>query len=215
MAFKNWLKEKMEEKGWNQVKLAHESGVSQAAICRWLKGEREPDIETLQKVGHALNIPDWELFLITGIVNHDIFALDDDDVTIPVLSSKIPCGIAENDFNTYTIGYEIFKKSLIQMKTGNSFKEGIRLFIVRAKGDSMAGKGITENDLVIFSPDLQARSGDIAVVELDDIGLCIKEVVFQDKAVILKSANPNYDPIILIDKPARIIGKVIMHVGYH
>ena len=55
----------------------------------------------------------------------------------------------------------------------------------------------------------------IAIVELEDLGLCIKEVIFQGQAVILKSANPKYDPIILIDKPARIIGKVIMHVGYH
>ena len=101
------------------------------------------------------------------------------------------------------------------MKTGNSYQDKIRLFIVRAKGDSMTGKGITENDLVIFSPDLQTLSGDIAIVELEDLGLCIKEVIFQDHAVILKSANPKYDPIILIDKPARIIGKVIMHVGYH
>jgi len=215
MAFKDWLKEKMKEKEWNQVKLAHASGVSQAAICRWLKGEREPDIVTLQKIGRALNITDWELLLITGIVNHDVFSLEDDDVAIPVLSSKIPCGIAENDFDTYTVGYEVFKKSLIQMKTGNSYTGNIRLYIVRAKGDSMTGKGITENDLVVFSPDLQATSGDVALVEVDDLGLCIKEVIFQEKAIILKSANPNYDPIILIDKPARIVGKVIMHVGYH
>ena len=214
MAFKDWLKEKMKEKNWNQVQLAHASGVSQAAICRWLKGEREPDITTLQKIGKTMNIPDWELLLITGIVNRDVFSLEDDDIAIPILSSKIPCGIAENDFDTYTVGYEIFKKSLIQMKTGNSYQDKIRLFIVRAKGDSMAGKGITENDLVVFSPDLQTLSGDIAIVELEDLGLCIKEVIFQDKAVILKSANPKYDPVILIDKPARIIGKVIMHVGY-
>ena len=51
MAFKDWLREKMQEKNWNQVQLAQASGVSQAAICRWLKGEREPDITTLQKLG--------------------------------------------------------------------------------------------------------------------------------------------------------------------
>ena len=76
MAFKDWLKEKMKEKNWNQVQLAHASGVSQAAICRWLKGEREPDITTLQKIGKTMNIPDWELLLITGIVNRDVFSLE-------------------------------------------------------------------------------------------------------------------------------------------
>ncbi|MEI6157723.1 MAG: S24 family peptidase, partial [Atribacterota bacterium] len=176
---------------------------------------REPDVASLLKNVHSLDVEKRELFLVTGILNRDIFTLDEDDVAIPVLSSKIPCGVAENDFDTYTVGYEVFKKSLIQMKTGNAFNNGLRLYIVRAKGDSMVGKGIVENDLVIFSPDLQVNSGDVAVVEVEDVGLCIKEVIFQSSAVILKSSNPNYDPIVLIDKPACIIGKVIMHVGYH
>ena len=52
------------------------------------------------------------------------------------------------------------------------------------------------------------------MIELPEHGMCIKEVLFQDQATILKSANPNYDPIVIIAQPVRIIGKVLMHIGY-
>lgn len=196
------------------MELAKQSSVSQATISRWLKSEYMPDAAKLRKVTKALGISEQEAFLAAGILQQDIHELSDSDVMIPVLSAKIPCGVPDNDFDSYACGYEKFNQALLQTRIRNYTPEGVRLYIVRAKGDSMIGKGIVENDLVVFSPDLTVQSGDIAIVGLEEQGVCIKEVVFQPNAVILKSANSHYDPVVIVGESVRILGRVIMHVGY-
>jgi len=204
----------MQEKKITQMELAKLSSVSQATISRWLKNEYMPEASKLRKVTKALDISEQEAFLAAGILQQDIHELPDNEVMIPVLSAKVPCGVPDNDFDSYAVGYEKFNQALLQTRISNYTPEGVRLYIVRAKGDSMIGKGIVENDLVVFSPDLTVQSGDIAIVGLEEQGVCIKEVLFQSNAVILKSANSNYDPIVIVGEPVRILGRVIMHVGY-
>lgn len=204
----------MQEKEMTQMELAKQSSVSQATISRWLKSEYMPDAGKLRKVTKALGISEQEAFIAAGILQQDIHELSDSDVMIPVLSAKVPCGVPDNDFDSYAVGYEKFNQTLLQTRIRNYTPEGVRLYIVRAKGDSMIGKGIVENDLVVFSPDLTVQSGDIAIVGLEEQGVCIKEVVFQPNAVILKSANSRYDPIVIVGESVRILGRVIMHVGY-
>ena len=214
MQFNLWLREKMNERKVSQLELAKQSGVSQATLSRWLKNEYAPDAKKLRKVTQALGVSEQEGFLAAGILKEDIHELSDDEVLIPILSAKVPCGVPDNDFESYAVGYEKFNQTLLQTRVSNYTPEGVRLYIVRAKGDSMIGKGIVENDLVVFSPDLTVQSGDVAIVGLEEQGVCIKEVVFQPNAVILKSANAKYDPIVIVNQPVRILGRVIMHVGY-
>jgi SOS-response transcriptional repressor LexA len=204
----------MHEKKMTQMELAKVSSVSQATISRWLKNENQPDSGKLRKICQALEVSEQEAFLAAGIICHEIHELDDDEVLIPILSAKVPCGVPDSDFDSYAVGYEKFNQALLQTRVKSYIPEGCRLYIVHAKGDSMVGKGIVENDLVVFSPDLAVHSGDIGIVEVDDQGLCIKQIVFQTDAVLLKSANPQYDTIVIVNRPVRILGKVIMHVGY-
>lgn len=48
---------RMDELGWNQIKLAEEMGVHPQQISRLLKGKQNVTIETLLKLQHALDIP--------------------------------------------------------------------------------------------------------------------------------------------------------------
>ncbi len=214
MHFAKWLEEMLSTKKMTQAELAYKTGISQSTISRWLNGERAPDIHKIRKIGKALGITEQEAFIAAGILRQDIFSVDEEVTAIPILAASIPCGTPDTEFSSYIVGYEKFSHSFFRCCPKNFRDNGLRLFIVRAKGDSMIGKGIVEGSLVIFSPDLQVNHGDIAIVELEDEGLCIKEVLFQDSATILKSANPAYDPMIIINKPLRIIGKVMMHIGY-
>jgi len=213
MQFYIWLHDRMIEKKISQVELAKQIGCSKKTVSRWLKNEYMPTIQQLKKLILVLEISDQEAFIAAGLIHQEIHELPDSEVMIPVLPGKIPCGVPGFDFEPYVIGHEAFNRTLLQSRIKNYSPESTRLYIVHAKGDSMTGKGIVENDLVVFSPDITVQSGDVAIVEVEE-GICIKQVVFQSDAVILKSANPQYEPIVIINKPVHILGKVIMHVGY-
>lgn len=45
----------IKERGMTQVELAQRSGVSEAAISRYINGERVPDVFTLDKIACVLN----------------------------------------------------------------------------------------------------------------------------------------------------------------
>jgi len=217
MKFNIWLSEKLKELGLNQRKLAERSGVSPATVSRWLSGEFEPDLANLRKINQVLGVPERELFLQLGLVGKDFFTLDDDEVMVPVLGNQIPCGKPGGELEECIEGYEIFKRSLLPFPVSDSHLDGIRAYLIHAKGDSMQGDGIRNGDRVIFSPDLEARSGDVVIAYVEDEGYTIKRVYFQNGTIILQASNPAYPPIVVQSgiREIRIVGKVIMHIGYH
>lgn len=88
-----------------------------------------------------------------------------------------------------------------------SFGVSDKVFMVRAKGDSME-PAVFENDLVLCERTDRAASGTIAVV------VCrreprIRKVVKAGKYVILESFNPKHPPEV-VEKPEdfKIVGKV-------
>ncbi|MCS7241105.1 LexA family protein [Candidatus Caldatribacterium sp.] len=215
MVFREWLRGKLKERGLTQLELARLSGVSQAAISRWLRGVREPDEESIVKVARALGAGEEEIALLLGLQKGYVFSLDDKDILVPLLSGEIPCGTPVDGFEEYAIGIIPLNESLLSLRIGRAHRAGLRLFAVRARGDSMIGKGIADGDFVVFSPDLEVQSGDIAVVNIENEGLCVKQVLLQGNTIVLQSANPAYPPLVFVDRPVRIVGKVIMSLSFH
>mgnify|MGYP001169676494 FL=1 len=217
MKFNLWLSEKLKKLGLTQRKLAEQAGVSPATVSRWLSGEFEPDLTNLRKINQVLGVPERELFLQLGLVGKDFFTLDEGEVMIPVLGNSIPCGKPGGELEECIEGYEVFKRSLLPFPVSDSSLDGIRSYLIHAKGDSMQGDGIRNGDRVLFSPDLEARSGDIVIAYIEDEGFTIKRIFFQNSTVILQASNPAFPPIVVQPgiQEIRIIGKVIMHIGFH
>ena len=46
----------MNGKNWNQKDLSRESGVTEASVCRYLKGERKPRIDIIVNFAKALGV---------------------------------------------------------------------------------------------------------------------------------------------------------------
>ncbi|MDQ7791547.1 MAG: S24 family peptidase [Clostridia bacterium] len=84
-----------------------------------------------------------------------------------------------------------------------------KCFIVRAKGDSMTGRGIDDGDLVVIRRQPVVEAGEPALVRIGDEST-IKYFYRQGDRVVLMSANPKYKPI-KVRRPENVavVGKVI------
>ncbi len=54
MVFKNRLSQALEWAGMKQVDLAHKTGLSEAVIARYMKGDRKPSHDALRSIAKAL-----------------------------------------------------------------------------------------------------------------------------------------------------------------
>lgn len=66
--FSSWLQNELNVKGWRPTDLARRSRISDAAISRILRGERNADANTLVKIAEALNISPIVLFRHAGLL---------------------------------------------------------------------------------------------------------------------------------------------------
>jgi repressor LexA len=81
-------------------------------------------------------------------------------------------------------------------------------FALRIRGDSMIDAGINDGDLVIVSPNEQARNGDIVVAMLNDEAT-VKRFELIDKKIKLIAENSAYTPIeIKSEDDFKLVGKV-------
>ena len=80
-----WLK----ESGYTQKEFALMCGVTEAAMCRYLKNEREPKIEVVANMATALNTT--VEYLITGKEEQNSF----EDIYRLVARSTIPMTVEE------------------------------------------------------------------------------------------------------------------------
>lgn len=65
--FSDWLLEKIKERGWTQADLARASGLTTAAISKYMSG-RIPEKDALKRIAHAFDVPIEELYRVTGML---------------------------------------------------------------------------------------------------------------------------------------------------
>lgn len=80
-------------------------------------------------------------------------------------------------------------------------------FLLQVKGDSMVEAHILDGDLVIVRPQLTAENGEIVVALIGDEAT-VKRFHKHGTQVVLKPANPAYEPIELTED-VQIQGKVL------
>jgi len=117
---------------------------------------------------------------------------------IPVLgrvAAGIPIDAIENHEGSLVVDPSFLKRSQ-------------NAFALRVKGDSMINAGINDKDLVIVSPNEQAKNGDIVVAMLNDEAT-VKTFEFINKKIRLIAENDAYSPIeVKSEDDFKLIGKV-------
>jgi len=212
--FGEWLKAKIEERNMTITELAERAGYDQSTVSHWIAGRRRPSQKALTRICEALGVSIREAMLALGTLPSDVFEVSPNIVRIPLLCGSVPCGTPKEQFDEYIMGETYLPEDVVKTRLGESYKHGLKLFCVRAMGNSMKEKGIVDGTYVIFSPDLEVNNGDIAVVNLNG-ALTIKQVFFHHDHIVLHSANPDFRPLV-VNKTDDfcLVGKVVMYIGF-
>jgi transcriptional regulator with XRE-family HTH domain len=77
--FPRWLRERMEERGWNTVDLAERLGTRYTSgPTRWLTGQTLPSLASLTKLAEILELPVEEVYKAAGHATNGNHATADD-----------------------------------------------------------------------------------------------------------------------------------------
>lgn len=67
--FRNWLKDRLQERHWSQVDLAKASGLNKQSIHYYLtKSVKAPHAHVLAKIAYALELPVEEVYRAAGFL---------------------------------------------------------------------------------------------------------------------------------------------------
>ncbi|WP_095508935.1 LexA family protein [Rubrivirga marina] len=89
------------------------------------------------------------------------------------------------------------------------------VFFCRAEGWSMRDEGIRDGDVLVVDRAIEPESGMVVVAAVDG-ELTVKRYVRRGERVVLLAANPDHEPIELLDGQDLVVwGVVTSHVGFH
>lgn len=190
----NLIKKLRKERKMTQADLAKLLDVAPTAVSAWERNENRPLMDKLTKIAEIFGVPVTVFFEEFGV------SPVPEMVQIPIIG-RISCGNGVLAYEEIE-GYEPIPREWL----GSG-----EYFFLRARGDSMTGARIEEGDLVLIRKQETVKNGEIAAVLIGDEAV-LKKVYFQNGAMILQSANPNYPPIVCPPAEARIIGKLVLNV---
>lgn len=166
-----------------QQALSKATGVPIATLQRILAGTSDPGDDRLAALCAAVSVP----------VSR-VLAGDEDDSPfdlVDVYDVDVAAGPGRTPFGEETIGTWPFPRDWL----GRYATPGARLAMVRVAGDSQE-PDLRDGDLVVIDlTETRLRDG-LAVVRLDD-RLMLKRVAVEGAMVRLKSANPQYDDLVI------------------
>ena len=188
--------------GMSPVELSKDSGVSKSALNHYLKGDLVPSQENAEKMAAVLKVnPLWLMGIQKNMIS-DQPVVSDGAVQIKVLG-RVAAGIPIEAVTEYIDTEEIPAK---MAQSGDYF--GLQIH-----GDSMEPR-MREGDVVIVRKQDDAENGDIVIAMVNGSDATCKRLTKYAGGIGLISLNPNYDPMMftdqeIVDKPVRIIGKVV------
>ena len=124
-------------------------------------------------------------------------------IKIPILG-RVPAGIPIEAIEDI-IGYEDIPADMV--------KFGANYFALKVDGDSMYPDYRT-GDTIIIKQQPDCESGDDCIVMVNGDDATFKRVIKQEKSIILKPLNNEYEPYVfgeydILTKPVKIIGVAI------
>jgi repressor LexA len=202
------LRTARESKDMDQYTLAVKTGVVTRTLQRWEKGEQVPDGIAITKIAKVTNVqPTW---LLTGEGEMFAPATRPDNVyplptspkrkvrlaELPLVSS-VPAGKVSTMFHPDYVDHYV---------TVDDVKDP-GAFALKVKGSSMAPR-IEDGDIVVVSPQSEARSGDICVVRVNEEDT-LKKVKFEGNYIHLIPLNPEFEPMTVKRKDINFVWKVV------
>ncbi|MCL5436816.1 MAG: XRE family transcriptional regulator [Candidatus Dependentiae bacterium] len=210
------VKELLRQNGWTTKILAEKTGMSESYLTHIKNGTRRWNQDSLERLAVAFGISPLDLFAqqrqaISEVVGSIVAPENTDTAQIKV--QLIP---VLGDIPSHPSGYN---NQMLQMTSGcrDLFVPVINhadaaMFALKLNDNHLAPI-FEKNDLLIVSPEVSPRSGDIAVIEYGNM-VHIKAVVkltYTDDFIVLESVNAKQAPIALVRNKDyfRIIGRVI------
>lgn len=201
---RNRIRELRKRHGMTMKELGRVLGLAESTVSHYETGRRDPDIETLLKMGELFNVSVGYI-LMAEPEYESPESLCFDNIS-PISVQKIPllgsvaCGkpvYADEEFQYYVaVGAEIRAD-----------------FALRAKGDSMVGARIKDGDVVFIRKAESVDNGTIAVVVIEDEATLKRVYYYPEKdLLILKAENPDYEDMVFADaelEQIRILGKAV------
>lgn len=219
--FANRLKKALDYNNMRPIDLANKTKISKAQICNYLKGTYKAKQDKLYIIAKALDVSEAWLMGYDVDMGREWFPDNKEDLTnitidnaryietttktvkIPILG-KVPAGVPIEAIEDI-IGYEEIPASML--RDGNNY------FSLKIDGDSMYPDYKT-GDIIIIRQQNDCNSGDDCVVMVNGDDATFKRVVKQEKSIILKPLNNEYEPYYfdeyeIMTKPVKIIGVAV------
>ncbi|MCX6133147.1 MAG: XRE family transcriptional regulator [Ignavibacteriales bacterium] len=196
------------EKEMDQAKLAAKLDVAVRTVQRWEKGEQVPDSNYLMRIAKVTGVaPHWLLagageMYATSQGESKIIPLPTSRykrvelVSLPLLSS-VPGGAPSLMFHPDYVEKYI---TVDDIKDSNAFA-------LEVKGNSMAPR-IEDGDIIVVSPKLESRTGDICVVRINEEDT-VKRVKIEDQFIHLIPLNQEYEPMAVRKKDVSFMWRVV------
>lgn len=215
--FQHRFVEAMHIRGMRQVDVAEKSGLDKAQISQYKNGKYEPMQDALYKLAKALDVNvAWLMgYDVPMEMNH--FELNQKFMAYELGSDvfRISKGIKVPVVGEVAAGHPIFAEEnyIGSEDVSEELCQSGQVFGLKIKGDSMSPR-IAEGDTVIVRQQDDAESGDIVIVLVNGDTATCKRLMKYAEGISLISFNPAYEPMYfsnkdIVEKPVRIIGKVI------
>lgn len=209
--FGDRLRTLRKSKDLSQLEFAKLLKLSKSSVNMYERGEREPGIETLERIADYFNVDldyllgksdftnkyEWLSNSASGMSIANLIPMPDMK-KIPLIGA-IACGapiLAEEHIEDYI-----------------SIPKHIPAdFSLTCKGDSMINARIYDGDLVYIRQQDTVENGEIAAVLNSDGEATLKRVKIHPDRIILEPENPMYDPQVFRNEEmnnVRIIGKAV------
>lgn len=193
-------------KDLSQADFAKLIKLSKSSVNMYERGEREPGLETLERIADYFNVDMDYLLGKSDIVNKNCWAfssLGSNTMPIPTMR-QIPL------IGSIACGAPILAEEHIDGQV--DLPSHIRAdFALTCKGDSMINARIFDGDIVYIRQQETVENGEIAAVLIDGEAT-LKRVRLYDDHISLEPENPQYRPIVLWGEEmntARILGKAV------
>ena len=212
------VKELLREKGWTTKVLAEKTGMSESYLTHIKNGTRRWNEDSLRKLANAFELSPTDLFAQrrqrTDNVDSNVSLPDQSNLDLKVQIVPVVGDIPSNP--------SPYNNQLMQVTTG--FKDVFTPILNKTDSSMFSllvdnnyfSPFFTKGDLIIVSPEVYIKSGDIGAVEYGNETTikALKKVTYTDDFIVLEPISHKETPIALVrgKDHFRLIGKVIQRI---